>query len=1343
MISQRLRGIGEDGEAIDGLVPKLQEAFKEYAGIDIQDQNGELRSTYDILSELAAVYPSLTSKERQYLGELAAGNRQVKVLNSIVSNWKDVEQAVGAATDSTGSATEENAAFMDSIQGRLNELTSTFQEFSANTIESGFVKSIINAGIAVLDFANNIGGLQTILIAISGLLAAKNIGKISSTFFGIFDSVHTGLYTIIDDFKKAKDSGEGFFSSLSSAFSGSGISGVGAFIGVVTSAISAYMAISSAMEQAEQERRQAAIEAGEEAKAQSDKIFELSTKYMALSEAVKTDASVKSELLEVQKELIGNLGAEKAGIDEVTQSLQEQTNAQLENAKASVITEFEEQKKNALDAANAAFGYGPAPVNGYWIDGQPWSEASEVFRQNNIRIDYSSAHGRWTAAGDLSSFEGLVERYQTYVKGMEALVSAWGAEKAADNQVYQYLADQVSAIEPTIQETQATAEYIDKISATQIANSILEKEGMPQSQSEFESFKESVLEAAKTSDYFADRQDYIKSAVDNALATMPGFSEYMGEADSVMEELATTSEETEQTLEDMASTVNSLKEVLANFAENGTFSSEDLSSLIKLDPNLEDDVYAYIAGLRSADDLVEAIKASSKEAESLFRENVLNKLWPDIAEQKQIVSTMAQLYSLDAKNYKTIEEAKAAIKAQIENQKWLMTAASASDYVNFYLADFQNYAEFEKAKTQITAGVLTQIQGLNAAQIGQIATQYGVDLSNFTDIEKQKPEVAAAIATKLIQTYGVVSAAQRKSLEESIASLEAQRKELLGNFQPGLIGPQKPVDFIKVREIESQISSLKQILSTTGSYDSNSFLAQLDNVLNDINVTIPETNNLLKDTEDAAKDAGDAAAEAAQKAVDELQELNDELQNSLDELNDDRANIESLLDTVMSMLKQRYDDEINRLDELIAKQEEQRDSEIEAIEAETKAYTDKIDAQLESLRAKEDEYQFNKDLEKKNKELADLQAQLLALQLDDSDYGAKKRLELEQQIAEKTEELNDFQHDHALDLQEDALQKEKENAEDALDAKKEALEEEYQAVIDNYEKQKDALEAYLDDEWNLRQEAYRLINKGGKELYDSLIEYNRHYGNAVDADVKQQWDKAYTSLKKYNDGQINVRSTLEKISSSAITLQNKIDALAPKIENARKKADSLKGSLDKSSTSLKNATTNANSLTSALEKAKKAADSIDVPKHGSGSGTHPANSVSKYASGRTSGASEWAIVDEAGAELVTRQRGRLTYLESGDGVIPHDITKTLMSLGTNPVKYMSTVLSGILRTATTQGNVTNVPVSVEYGDIILQGNVDPMTEQRFKELLRQHKKEIAQVVYDATRKSAMKQGYAL
>lgn len=73
MVSQRLRGIGEDGENIEGLAPKLQSAFKTIANIDIQDANGELRSTYEIIADMARVFPTLTSKQRQYLGEMAAG----------------------------------------------------------------------------------------------------------------------------------------------------------------------------------------------------------------------------------------------------------------------------------------------------------------------------------------------------------------------------------------------------------------------------------------------------------------------------------------------------------------------------------------------------------------------------------------------------------------------------------------------------------------------------------------------------------------------------------------------------------------------------------------------------------------------------------------------------------------------------------------------------------------------------------------------------------------------------------------------------------------------------------------------------------------------------------------------------------------------------------------------------------------------------------------------------------------------------------------------------------------------------------------------------------------------
>jgi TP901 family phage tail tape measure protein len=77
MISQRMRGMKEDGEAIEGLVPKIEAALQKYTNgaVSMWDkQTGELRSTYDVLNDLAKVYPSLTSAQKAYLNEVIAGD---------------------------------------------------------------------------------------------------------------------------------------------------------------------------------------------------------------------------------------------------------------------------------------------------------------------------------------------------------------------------------------------------------------------------------------------------------------------------------------------------------------------------------------------------------------------------------------------------------------------------------------------------------------------------------------------------------------------------------------------------------------------------------------------------------------------------------------------------------------------------------------------------------------------------------------------------------------------------------------------------------------------------------------------------------------------------------------------------------------------------------------------------------------------------------------------------------------------------------------------------------------------------------------------------------------------
>lgn len=1379
MISQRLRGIDEDGEAIDGLVPKLQEAFQEYANISIEDENGELRSTYGILQDLAQVWPTLTSQQRQYLGELAAGNRQVKVLNSIMAGWQDVEAAVENANNSVGSAEQENAAFMDSIQGRLNNLTSTFQQFANESLSSDTVKWFIDLANGALQAVDAIGGLRTILTALMGVLVVKLGPSVVNTF----SYLHTALYTVLDDFKKARASGEGLFSSLKTGVSNLG-SAWNIFGGIATGVITAIVTGISIWRNEQEKAWQTAIKAGEEAQAQNEELIDLATQYITLSEAVKTDSSAKEDLLEVQQKLIDNLGAEKEGIDSVTESLRQQTIEQLEANQATLLAAAEAKKQEAID-------------NAYWAtfrrntfggdQGTTITDrkaVQDILDKYQIKYVEGGDSANWIFPGGWDSLEAQTEQINALKQAILEIKDSLGSKDASQNTVFSFLSKELEGLQDKYESFRDAYKEIDEAEA----DIWVEREAwkdFPENKEEFEQLRTSLIETAKSSNDFFGAQEDIEAAIDQSLSSIPAFSEYMGEAGETLEGTADSAETAAEavetladTLEDTTSRIGGLQEALDNYQEFGQFSADDLQSIIQLDPNLEDDVRRYLAGLSSADALVEAIKQSMKEAESLYRDEMIEGLWPDLAKQEQIAQSMSSLYRLDASNYTTMEEAKAAVKLQTENQKWLYSSAMASDYVNLYLADFKNYAEFEQAKSQIEAGVLSQIQGLNATQIGNIAAMYGVDLGNFTDVENQKPEVAALIADKLIRTYGVVSDAQKESLRSQLQSLEAQKAKLESIPLENIMSGTARLNTVQqIQDIEAEIQSIQSLLNGTGSYDPNSFLKRLNDVVKEINIEIPQTSEALQDIKDKAEEAGKAAeeaakkaADAAQKAVDELEDLNEELQENLNNINDDRDAIESLLDTVMAMLKQRYEDEIDRLDELISKEEEQRDSEIEALEKETEAYTEKIDAQLELLRLKEEERQFEEELADKSKDLSDLKAQLLALELDDSDYGKRKRLELEEEIAEKTEELEDFQHDHSVDLEEDALEQEKENAEEALDAKKEALEEEYQAVIGNYEKQKEALEAYLDDEWNLRQEAYRLINKGGQELYQSLLEYNKHYGNAIDADVKQQWDKAYDALGRYNNGQINVKKTLEQISSTASTLQSRIDQLAPKIENARKKADSLKTAMNNASSSIKKASDQAASLYNNLNKAssvsistKKATQYVivdtmtgeiiqegykslsDAQRALRQSGAYSTRyNIAKLAKGRTGGPSEMAIVDEEGMELITRGKGRMTYLESGDGVVPHNITQTLMDLGSRPEQYIASAIAGISHSLSGMGSTPpSESVHVEYGDIIIQGNADRSTVAQFRNALKQQREYIATLVYGETKRSAMRQGYKL
>lgn len=144
-------------------VAKNKDALAEYE-VQVNDLvTGELRSTYDILADLKPKWDEMSSAEKVALGTTLAGVNQYKVFSAVMNNFNTAIEATDEAMNSEGATLRQNAVYMESLQAKLSMLKQEFQKFVLGDGGlSSFVKWLLNAGIAILKFANSDIGKLTI-----------------------------------------------------------------------------------------------------------------------------------------------------------------------------------------------------------------------------------------------------------------------------------------------------------------------------------------------------------------------------------------------------------------------------------------------------------------------------------------------------------------------------------------------------------------------------------------------------------------------------------------------------------------------------------------------------------------------------------------------------------------------------------------------------------------------------------------------------------------------------------------------------------------------------------------------------------------------------------------------------------------------------------------------------------------------------------------------------------------------------------------------------------------------------------------------------------------------------
>ena len=190
-ITLRMQGMDDEGETNLELVAQM-EALYEKLGISVYNSNGELKNTFELLETLAPIYQEATSAEKAYITDTIAGKYQSQNAAAILNNFGTAISATETALNSQGSAMTENEKVLESIKGKLSQLSSQFEELSQKVIGSDLVKFFIDLGTVLLKIANSgfgsvVGRISATVL--STVLLTNGFGKLKTVVIDLINKL--------------------------------------------------------------------------------------------------------------------------------------------------------------------------------------------------------------------------------------------------------------------------------------------------------------------------------------------------------------------------------------------------------------------------------------------------------------------------------------------------------------------------------------------------------------------------------------------------------------------------------------------------------------------------------------------------------------------------------------------------------------------------------------------------------------------------------------------------------------------------------------------------------------------------------------------------------------------------------------------------------------------------------------------------------------------------------------------------------------------------------------------------------------------------------------------------
>ena len=169
-IFARIQGLSL-GETLDDGTNLNKYSKALYAvGIDIKEQNGELKDMDSILAEMGAKWNTLSKDQQVALAQTVAGVRQYNQLIALMDNFDFYQKNLSAAQNANGSLQEQADIYAESWEAARDRVKSAAQDIYDSILDDKFFITTLNglekllSGIAdVTDSLNGLPGILSVL----------------------------------------------------------------------------------------------------------------------------------------------------------------------------------------------------------------------------------------------------------------------------------------------------------------------------------------------------------------------------------------------------------------------------------------------------------------------------------------------------------------------------------------------------------------------------------------------------------------------------------------------------------------------------------------------------------------------------------------------------------------------------------------------------------------------------------------------------------------------------------------------------------------------------------------------------------------------------------------------------------------------------------------------------------------------------------------------------------------------------------------------------------------------------------------------------------------------------